>query len=477
MYLDDWIIIAQSQTAASAALNLTWRLAADLGFIINAEKSHPHPSQFPIFLGASLDLQKGLVRPTEERIVNLQQCVSLFLPTTMAPAQAWLRLLGLMASMVDVVNFCRLRMRPIQLHLLSFYRPSRHHIRHLVPTTPWLIPHLRWWLDNANLTEGRAFRNPKPSVTITTDASLFGWGATLHPRQVAGRWGPEECSKHINVLEMLAVINALQRFQTSVTNQVVNIRCDNATVVAYINRQGGTRSAQLCALTWNLFHWCMSHRVSLVATHLPGEENVTADALSRGWVVPTEWTLRPQVVQSLFLLIDRPHVDLFASRNNHQLPVYCARHNDPCAWQTDALAIRWDRLLAYAFPPFSLIPRVLAKVEQEDCKILLIAPFWPRQPWFPRLTKLLVHRPVILPQRADILFQPSSGFLHPAPEDLHLTCWVLSRNPSARRAFLNELRPLQPAADGNLQGKFTTVDYTIFTNVVEPGLCVPPILL
>ena len=477
MYLDDWLIVGQSREATVAALNLTWSLAEDLGFIVNVEKSRPCPSQSPDFLGASLDLRSGLARPTWDRMSNLHQCVSLFLPISVAPAGAWLRLLGLMASLVDVVNFCRLRMRPIQLHLLSFYRPKLHLLSFSVPVTPWLLPHLRWWLDVSNIMAGRAFRRPHPSLTITTDASLSGWGATLHPRQVAGRWGPDHRSSHINVLEMLAVSNALQHFQSSVTGRSVLIRCDNTTVVAYINRQGGTRSAQLCAITWTIFQWCICHSVILSAVHLPGEENSAADALSRGWIRPTEWSLHPQVAQTLFRLIDRPHVDLFASQDNHQLPVYCTRAPDPRAWQTDALAIRWNGLLAYAFPPFSLIPRVVTKLEQEDCKVLLIAPFWPRQPWFPRLTKLLVHQPVILPQRADILLQPSSGFLHPAPQDLHLTCWVLSSNPSAQLAFLSELRLLQPAAAGPPPGKSTTADYVIFPNGAESDLCIPPILL
>ena len=189
MYLDDWLVVGQSREATEAALRLTWRLTSDLGFIINTEKSHPIPSQVPTFLGASLDLQRGLARPSVDRVLNLRQCVALFLPAVTAPARAWLGLLGLMASMVDLITFCRLRMRPIQLHLLSFYRPHRHQISHLVPTTPWLVPHLRWWLAEANLTQGRAFRPPRPMVTIATDASLSGWGATLHPRQAAGLWG------------------------------------------------------------------------------------------------------------------------------------------------------------------------------------------------------------------------------------------------------------------------------------------------
>ena len=282
-----------------------------------------------------------------------------------------------MTSMVDVIKFCRLRMRSIHLHLLSFYRPSRNTISHLVPTSTWLDPHLRWWLDDANLLGGRAFRKPRLSLIVTTDASLSGWGATLGQRQVAGCWGPEHSSAHINVLELLAVTYALECFRRVVVGQAVLVESDNTTVVSYINRQGGTRSPQLCAPTWELLHWCMHNEVSLTAIHLPGEESITADALSRGWIHPTEWTLRPRVAQLLFQLIDRPHVDLFASSNNHQLPTYCSRGPDPSAWRRDALAVQWDGLLAYACPPISLIARVTTKLEQEECKILLIALFGP----------------------------------------------------------------------------------------------------
>ena len=250
--------MGQSWASTEAALALTWRLVAELGFFINTEKSKPTPSQCPTFLGASLDLQAGLARPSRERLRNLKQCVSLFLATSGAPARAWLRLLGLMASMVDVPKFCRLRMRPIQLHLLSFYRPSRNTISHLVPTSAWLDPHLRWWLHDANLLGGLAFRKPRPSLTVTTDASLSGWGATLGQRQVAGCWGPEHSSAHINVLELLAVTYALECFRRVVVGQAVLVESDNTTVVSYINRQGGTRSPQLCTHTWELLHWCIS---------------------------------------------------------------------------------------------------------------------------------------------------------------------------------------------------------------------------
>ena len=50
------------------------------------------------------------------------------------------------------------------------------------------------------------------------------------------------CKLHINVLELQAVILALQHSVAVLQGQHVIIATDNATVVAYINKQGGTHS-------------------------------------------------------------------------------------------------------------------------------------------------------------------------------------------------------------------------------------------
>ena len=190
-----------------------------------------------------------------------------------------------------------------------------------------------------------------------------------------------------------------------------------------------------------MFQWVIRNKIDLHATHVPGPDNEMADALFRGMIVPMEWTLYRSVVQQIFYYHDTPLTDLFATADNAQLPVFCARHDHPQAWATDALSLDWTSMSAYAFPPISPLPQVVGKVEQSLCKILLIAPFWPCQLWFVRLVRLLVGPPLILLARHDLLFQLSSGILHPNPVDLHLTCWPLSSNPSLRQAFLRTLQP------------------------------------
>ena len=101
--------------------------------------------------------------------------------------------------------------------------------------------------------------------TFFLQCPWIAFASTLHPRQVAGLWGSEHRSAHIKILEMLAVSNALQHFRSDILGRAVLVQCDNATVVAYINHQGGNRSGRLCVLAWDLIHWCIRHGVTLSA--------------------------------------------------------------------------------------------------------------------------------------------------------------------------------------------------------------------
>ena len=97
--------------------------------------------------------------------------------------------------------------------------------------------------------------------------------------------------------------------------------CDNSTVVAYVNKQGGTVSRALCLLASRLLRWTENFEVHLDARYLPGHTNVLADILSCRWqVVGTEWSLHPQVARSLLRVWGNPSIDLFAACLNAKLP-------------------------------------------------------------------------------------------------------------------------------------------------------------
>ena len=196
-------------------------------------------------------------------------------------------------------------------------------------------------------------------------------------------WSDREKRLHRNVLELKAASLALQSFKDQCQNQTVLVATDNSTVVAYINKQGGTHSAEICALLWKIMTWCHRYQVTLKARHIPGCLNVMANLLSRSnQVQSTEWSLHPQVFKQTCLKWFTPHVDLFATRLNHKVPLYISPVPDQNAWVIDALNINWSGLTAYAYPPMTLLHRVIQKVRQSNCLIIVISPGWPGMPWF-----------------------------------------------------------------------------------------------
>ena len=56
------------------------------------------------------------------------------------------------------------------------------------------------------------------------------------------------------------------KFQGPVSNQTVLVATDNSTVVAYINKQGGTHSAEMCVLLWKIMTWCYQYQITLKAS-------------------------------------------------------------------------------------------------------------------------------------------------------------------------------------------------------------------
>ena len=128
------------------------------------------------------------------------------------------------------------------------------------------------------------------------------------------------------------------KVQGPVSSQTVLVATDNLTVVAYINKQGGTHSAEMYALLWEIMTWCHHYQITLKARHIPGCLNVMADLQSRSnQVHSTEWSLNLQVFKQISLKWFTPHVDLFATRLNHKVPLYVSPVPDQNAWDIDAL--------------------------------------------------------------------------------------------------------------------------------------------
>ena len=152
------------------------------------------------------------------------------------------------------------------------------------------------------------------------------------------RWSEDQSQLHINILEMMAIRLALKKAIKYIHHFCVMIATDNATVVDYINKQGGTHSPNLCVVVWRILHWCLEYDIVIRICHITGKFSILADHLSSlDRPLKTEWTLDQSVRNSIFQMLHYPNVDLFATRFNHKLPLYVSPVLDNHALATDAL--------------------------------------------------------------------------------------------------------------------------------------------
>ena len=336
-YLDDWLVLSSSERRAKESIRELLSLCRTLGIVINEKKSDFVPSQSAKYLGMTIDTDAGKVFPSLARVEKFLTVAEKFCSMQSPPAQLWQVILGHLASLERLVPHGRLRMRALQWHLKMHWSPESD-----PPSLPVALPEearrdLSWWMVRDHLLVGVRFGTPAPDLHLYSDASLSGWGAHLLNQNVSGVWSAQEKLLHISLLEMKALFLGLQAFQEVVAGHHVTAMCDNSTVVAYVNKQGGAVSRSLCLLTSRLLRWTESFDVHLDARYLPGDSNVLADVFSRrGQVVGTEWSLHPQVARALLCVWGNPSIDLFATCLNAKLPLYCSLVPDPQAVFEDA---------------------------------------------------------------------------------------------------------------------------------------------
>ncbi len=258
-YLDDWLILAQSEVELLSHRTLILSHLERLGLRVNFAKSALSPSQRISFLGTVLDSahMRAVIAP--ERALAIQKLAATFKSDTARPLKVFQRMLGLMATASPVLQLGLLRMRPLQRWLKprvphNAWRHGRLHIRVnqacVTALTPWKNP--RW------MEKGVAMGLVHTRKVVTTDASNTGWGALCEGKPTFGHWSKTESGFHINCLEMLAVCRACQFFLPDLIGRHVLIRSDNMSVVSYINHQGGVSSKRLFILAERLLEWAQA---------------------------------------------------------------------------------------------------------------------------------------------------------------------------------------------------------------------------
>ena len=112
-----------------------------LGFLPNLKKSDLFPAQKFTFIGMEFLTQQNLVRVPADRVQNLILTIKKIMSAKHVSARTFLSLLGKLSAAADLVILGRLHLRPLQMCLLSVWKP------HILP-----LDHLDKRHDSISLT-------------------------------------------------------------------------------------------------------------------------------------------------------------------------------------------------------------------------------------------------------------------------------------------------------------------------------------
>ena len=153
-YLDDWLIKNLIRNRLITQTRFCIQTIQSLDFLPNLKKSDLFPSQKFTFIGMEFLTQQNLVRVPTDHVQNLLLTIKKFLSFKHVSARTFLSLLGKLSAAADLVLLGRLHLRPLQMCLLSVWKPHILPLDHPITINGMIRSHLQWWITPIGSRQG-----------------------------------------------------------------------------------------------------------------------------------------------------------------------------------------------------------------------------------------------------------------------------------------------------------------------------------
>lgn len=398
-YVDDILVLGQDPSELSEKLLNLLTLFNRLGLRVNVPKSVLVPCQRIEFLGLDIDLVARSVSIPAEQLVGLNKMLKhLASGRKASPAQV----AALAGKMIYFGNAC--------LPLAAFSRPvmrfagrmaARGGWRNYQTKPPQLLSMLKTVKETITQSPPLHYTPIQEATwTLTTDASEWGWGASLSTGgrfwQTQGKFLAGELTKPISHLETLAVRFALKAFDQFLPRRgplTIRLRSDSSTAISCWTRSSPV--PELAETVVDMLTELNSREIRLIAEYIPSELN-PVDGLSRIWQDKNDYRLKKKIFNYFVMKWNySPQVDAFASRHNRRCARFWSWHPDPEAEALNAMAQDWNVPGLYMNPPWPLMSAVVRKILRDKARVMIVFPLWKGALWFQALMKVVKRMEVI----------------------------------------------------------------------------------
>ncbi|KAI9550772.1 hypothetical protein GHT06_004559 [Daphnia sinensis] len=242
-FLHDILVVGATFQECIASVKKVISTLESLGFLINFKKSVTTPSQCIEYIGLITASLAMSFRLTDKKIADISRLCKEALKKGKCSLRAIAKILGNLNWATYAVRFAPAHYRHLQALLISASKNNNDDLDVIVSLDSAALSDLTWWVNEANFSKGKGLLSTRSDVYFRT----------------SGPWTSSELDMHINSLELLPALKALECFTSSVRDCSVVIEVDNTTAVSYINKLGGCKSKSLCSIALRIAH--CRHRI------------------------------------------------------------------------------------------------------------------------------------------------------------------------------------------------------------------------
>ena len=291
-YIDDFVSVGLPKSRECwVNKDIMHEVCEETGLPVELEKD-AGPASTIECLGLELDSEALEIRLPADKLRRIGEALASWRGRKACRKRELLSLIGTLSHASKAVRAGRSFLRRL-IDLASLTR----HLDQFVRLNCAARADIEWWYRYVESWNGTAMmlstKVVESETSLFSDASgNWGCGAYCGTEWFMLRWAGPIQNLHITIKELAPIVVAAAIWGREWSGKSILIRCDNSAVVSIVNH-GSSKNPAAMQLRRCLAYFAARWHFHLVASHIKGVENISADALSRD-NLPLFRALHPQ---------------------------------------------------------------------------------------------------------------------------------------------------------------------------------------